>query len=134
MPIYVPTGPHQPQLTVDEFLALVLKHKGPVLAATAWEGFCQAGRGLVFTNGLTDVVYAPRVVVQREIPMPTSRRRFLLQQIAAYEPHTQIVLVIPWSDQPWTIRRITTTPQPEAAFLQCVGTPDCPPLRIHSPI
>lgn len=112
----------------QEGIDLLLRHKGVALAATAWECYLRGGRGALLTNGVS-TAYLSRSVIKRLPGITAATRQQLRQESKTYNPRREVLLVIPWSDRLWTIQRVVTDPDPEAAFLQRVGTPGLPPLR-----
>jgi hypothetical protein len=113
----------------QECIDLLLRHKATSLAATAWECYIRGGRGALLTNG-TVTEYLPRGVIKRHPGLTSATRQQLRQASKTYNPRREVLLVIPWSNRQWTIRRVVTDPGPETAFLQRVGTDGLPPLQI----
>jgi hypothetical protein len=99
------------------------------LTATAWECHIRGGRGALLTNGAV-TEYLPRGVIKRHPGITSATRQLLRQETKTYNPKREVLLVIPWSNRQWTIRRVVTEPDPEAAFLQRVGTDGLPPLQL----
>jgi hypothetical protein len=107
---------------------LLIERKGTATAATCWEGYLASGRGCLMTDGRS-AAYLPRAVITRQFPGSTPDRNRLLQAVDAYDPCTEVVLIVSWADGSWTIRRYTPTLAPEAALLARAGTPGMPPLQ-----
>ena len=87
------------------------------LAAIAWGGYLQEGRGALFTDGKV-TAYLPLGVIKWRPGITFATLRQLRQEVKTYNPRREVLLFIPWSNKPWTIRRVITEPDPETAFLQ----------------
>ncbi len=107
---------------------LLIERKGTATAATCWEGYLASGLGCLMTDGRS-AAYIPPAVIKRQSPGSTLDRNRLLQAVDAYNPCTEVVLIVSWADGSWTIRRYTPTLAPEAALLAYAGTPGMPPLQ-----
>jgi hypothetical protein len=113
----------------QECLDLLLRHKRTALAASTWECYIRGGRGALLTNGAV-TEYLPRGVIKRHPGITSATRQQLRQESKTYNPRREVLLVIPWSNRQWTIRRVVTDPGPEKAFLQRAGTEGLPPLQL----
>jgi len=113
----------------QECLDLLLHYKRTALAATAWECYIRGGRGALLTNGKV-TEYLPWGVIKRHPGINSVTRQQLRRESKTYNPRREVLLVIPWSNRPWTVRHVVTEPDPETAFLQRVGTDGLPPLQL----
>lgn len=116
-------------MTENHAIDLLMEHKGEVVAATGWEGYIAAGRGLVMTDGTT-AHYIPLSMLRR---LPPDLRRRVLPLVQSYRPTTQVVAVLVVElDRTIALAVGTRTPPlpPEAAFLKHAGTPGCPPMQV----
>jgi len=115
-------------MTETEAINLLMEHKGEVLAATGWEGYCKAGKGFLVTDGQS-VSFMPLSLVgwfQQPI------RRRLLPLVKSYQPERELVvlLAVPFEGQiMMALGKRTPALKPEKAFLKHCGTEGCPPMQ-----
>jgi len=116
-------------MTEAQAIDYLMKNKGEVLAATAWEGYVAAGRGFSVTDA-ENVGYFPASMA---VLFPPAIRKWVQRLVRSYQPETEIMvaLSVPIGEQVMVaVGKRTPTPTPEGCCLKLTGTTALPPIQV----
>ena len=79
-----------------QFFARLIEEKADAAVASAWEGFLQGGKGILFLT-VNDSWYFPKRIIRARFPSPLRRR--LLPLVKQYDPRRQAIVATLWEDE-----------------------------------
>ena len=110
-----------------QFFARLIEVKADTAVASAWEGYLQGGKGVLFLT-CTDSWYFPKRIIRVRFPSPLRRR--LLPLVNQYDPRRQAIVATLWEDESLNVQVLTPEAAPEETFLSLVGTRLLPQIQL----